>query len=128
MSNMRFSSLVIRLIANELTTIKKYSNNSRWLCLSNYLSFEGFFGLGCSSICPSGKFPSGYKSTIGIDGGLVCWRGAAGADVWPFVAGRKEKWQDSIYFHWNQTFLLLFIFLFRCRFCFITAFVIFLII
>ncbi len=32
----------------------------------------GTFGVGCSRICPSGKFPSGYNSQIGIDGGFVC--------------------------------------------------------
>ena len=54
-------------------------------CYFSYPSVDGTLGVGCSRICPSGKFPSGYRSAMGIDGGFVCWREGV-EDGWvPFV-------------------------------------------
>ncbi len=58
---------------------------------------SGTFGTGCSRICPSGKFPSGYNSQIGIDGGLVCWRRDVGGCV-PFVTTPFAAWKCKFYF------------------------------
>uniref|UniRef100_A0A6B0UDI1 Putative secreted protein n=1 Tax=Ixodes ricinus TaxID=34613 RepID=A0A6B0UDI1_IXORI len=52
------------------------------------------FGMGYSISCPTGKFPSGNRSQIGIDGGSVCCLGPFGFFFFFFLASSASPFSS----------------------------------